>query len=323
VSGRLRIGCQLGPFKGLPEFLDTIRRIEALGFDVATFPDHFGRWAGVWPAIAAAAAVTRTLRLGALTFNNDLWNPVLLARDAATADLLSDGRLELGIGAGWRNADYTITGIRKDSASDRIVRLAESVRLLHRYWQPGEFEVAGRFYSARVPSDRLLPAQTGGIPIFIGGGGRQILGVAASLADTIGVHINLKGGEFKIGTGAADLEQGVVQDAFEERLAWIRSSPRERPEPPELHVFFMEVRGGKTSQEAAATVGPTFGVSEEDVLASPYFLTGPPEEMARKLRGIHTRHGISYFTVREDHMDVMTPVLRALETVGRSEAPVA
>jgi probable F420-dependent oxidoreductase len=313
VTDGIRIGCQLGPFKGAKEFLDTIRRIEALGFDVATFPDHFGRWAGVWPAIAAAASVTRTLRLGALTFNNDFWNPVVLARDAVSADLLSDGRLELGIGAGWRDADYSITGVAKDPAPARIARLAESAQILRRYWQPGEFAFAGQSHNVTVPAERLLPAQAEGIPIFIGGGGRQILRVAARLADTIGVHINLKAGAFTIGAGASDADQGVVQDALEERLGWIRSSQRDLPRPPELHLFFMEVRTGKTSREAATTISSTFGVSDDDVLSSPYFLTGPAEEMAEKLRAIHAREGISYFTVREDHIDVMAPVMRALE----------
>lgn len=314
MTAKIRVGCQMGPFKGTRAFLDTIRRIEALGFNIATFPDHFGRWAGVWPAISAAASVTQTLRLGALTFNNDFWNPVVLARDAVSADLLSDGRLELGLGAGWRDADYAITGVLKDPAPARIARLAESVEVLRRYWQPGEFAFRGQFVTVAVPADRLLPAQQNGIPIFIGGGGQRILRLATRLADTIGVHINLKAGAFTIGTGAADVDQGAVQSALDERLEWIRSGPREVQRDPELQLFFMEVRAGKTSRDAAATVSPTFGVSDEDVLASPYFLTGPTEEMANKLQAINASSGISYFTVREDHIDTMVPVMRALET---------
>ena len=127
MSGRIRVGCQFQAFRGRREFLDTARRVEDLGFAVATFPDHFGGWASPWPSVVAAASVTTTLRLGPMTINNDLWNPIVLARDAASADQLSDGRVELGIGAGWRSADYALAGINEDPPRARIARLGESL----------------------------------------------------------------------------------------------------------------------------------------------------------------------------------------------------
>ena len=145
----LRFGCQFQAFRGRREFLDTARRIEDLGFAVATFPDHFGGWASPWPSVVAAASVTSTLRLGPMTINNDLWNPVVLARDAASADQLSDGRVELGIGAGWRAADYAVAGITEDPPCARIARLAESSLAV----------IRGDFGAGDGDRDRLRPVQ--------------------------------------------------------------------------------------------------------------------------------------------------------------------
>lgn len=313
MSDPIRIGCQFGPFKGSRAFLDVARRLEDEGYDVATVPDHFGGWASVWPSIAAIAGVTSTLRVGTLTINNDLWNPVVLARDAVSADQLSDGRLELGLGAGWRTADYEFTGIHKDPASERIARLGEAIEVLRAYFGPGEVDHDGRHYRAQVPDARLRPVQER-VPIFIGGGGRKILRLAATHADILGVHINLKAGAFSIGTGAADPDQGVVSDSLEERLEWVRSdTPAGRDTAP-LQLFFMEVRASDDARAAAESVAPTFGVSPDDVLASPYFLTGPPQEMAEKLQAVSERYGIGYFTCREDHIETMSSVIALLRT---------
>jgi len=311
MSEPLRFGCQFQAFRGREDFLDTARRLEAVGFDVLTFPDHFGGWAGMWPAIVAAASVTTTLRLGPMTVNNELWNPIVLARDAVSADVLSDGRLELGLGAGWRQADSTIAGIAPRAPGERIERLAESVEILRSYFSPGAFEYDGMFHRASVPAQRILPAQPH-LPIFIGGGGRRIVRLAAAAADIIGVHINLGSSQFAIGRGSTDVAQGVELDAMERRLAWIA---RDRPANlarPELHLFVLEVRRGPSSLEAAATIAPNFGITSEDVVASPWFLTGPVEAMAEKIVAVQARYGISYFTAVEEHADTMVEVMKLL-----------
>lgn len=313
MTGRLRFGCQFQAFRGAREFLDTARRIEALGFDVATFPDHFGGWASVWPSVVAAASVTSTLRLGPMTINNDLWNPVVLARDAVSADVLSDGRLELGLGAGWRDADSTIAGIPRSSPGERIARLAESVAILREYFRPGAFEYEGHHHRASVPAERLHPTQPQ-IPIFIGGGGRHIVRLAAGEADIVGVHINLGGGQFAGGTriDASGTEQGVVLDAFEERLGWIASDRPPSLVAPELHLFLLEVQAGASSFDTAEPIAANYGISSEEVLASPWFLTGPIEEMAEKIASVNARYGISYFTVVESQVDTMHEVMAQL-----------
>ena len=311
MSRRLRFGCQFQAFRGRDEFFDTARRLEANGFDVATFPDHFGGWAGMWPAIVAAASVTSTLRLGPMTVNNELWNPIVLARDAVSADVLSDGRLELGLGAGWRDADTTIAGIAPRAPGERIERLAETVEVLRRYFSPGGFEYEGRFHRASVPVERMLPAQQQ-IPIFIGGGGRRIVRLAATAADIVGVHINLGSSQYALGTGSTDSEQGVEVDALERRLAWIADDRAPELTPPELHVFVLDVRPGSSAVDAAARIAPNFGITPGDVVASPWFLTGTVQEMAEKITAVNERYGISYFTVVEEHADTLAEVMTLL-----------
>jgi probable F420-dependent oxidoreductase len=312
VSDPLRFGCQFQVLRGKREFLDTARRIEDLGFDVATFPDHFGGWASVWPSIVAAASVTSTLRLGPLTINNDLWNPVVLARDAVSADVFSGGRVELGLGAGWREADFAIAGIPQRAPRERIERLAESVAIVRGYCAPGAFEYDGRFHHVRVPADRLRPTQPH-IPIFIGGGGRHILRVAATEADIVGVHVNLGGAGVAIGGRAAEPQaaddRGVLVDAVERRLAWIAGDRPASLAAPELHLYVLDVRRGPSSLRAAEATATSYGISPAAVVESPWFLTGPEEEMARKLVAINERYGISYFTVGEEHADTVHSVM--------------
>jgi probable F420-dependent oxidoreductase len=311
VTNRLRFGCQFQVLRGKREFLDTARRIEDLGFDVATFPDHFGGWASVWPSVVAAASVTSTLRLGPLTINNELWNPVVLARDAASADVLSGGRVELALGAGWREADFAIAGIAPRAPRERIARLAESVAIVRGYFRPGTFEYDGHFHQVKVPADRLRPTQPE-IPIFIGGGGRHIVRLAAAVADIVGVHINLGVGQFAIGTGSTDSEQGVVVDALEQRLGWIATDRPASLPSPELHLFLLEVKPGASSLEEAEAIAVNYGISPGEVVASPWFLTGPVEEMAEKVAAVNERYGISYFTVVESQVDTMHEVMTRL-----------
>ena len=299
MSGRIRIGCQFQAFRGRREFLDTARRVEDLGFAVATFPDHFGGWASPWPSVVAAASVTTTLRLGPMTINNDLWNPAVLARDAASADQLSDGRVELGIGAGWRSADYAVAGISEDPPRARIARLADSLTAIRGYFAHGE---------------GLRPVQPA-LPIFVGGGGRQILRLAATAADIVGVHVNLGGSGVTIGASTSEAEQppddrGVLVDAIERRLSWIANDRPPALPAPELHLYVLDVRHGASSLEAAEETAKSYGVSPTAVVDSPWFLTGPEEEMARKLTAVNERYDISYFTVGEEHADTLHAVMR-------------
>lgn len=138
-------------------------RAESAGYDVLLMPDHFGRQLSPFPALAVAAAATTTLRVGTLVACNDFRHPLVLAKEAATLDLLSDGRLELGIGAGWHAGDYTETGMRFDDPGVRVARLKEAIELVRRAWTGETFSFEGANYSARGYRGGPLPVQQRGL----------------------------------------------------------------------------------------------------------------------------------------------------------------
>jgi probable F420-dependent oxidoreductase len=164
------------------------RRVEAWGYDAIGIGDHFspGTLAAV-PALMAAAAATSTLRVTCTVFDNDYRHPALLAKEAATIDLLGDGRLEFGIGAGWQKGEYDQTGIPFEPPAVRVERLEEAVRIITGLWAGGPFSFAGRHYTIRALENAPRPVQRPQPPIFIGGGGKRLLGCAAREADIVGL----------------------------------------------------------------------------------------------------------------------------------------
>ena len=151
-SRKFRFGVQLHTAATGEEWAAAARRAEELGYSTLFVPDHFGDQLAPVPALVAAAAATSTLRIGGLVFDNDYKHPVVLAKEAATIDLLSDGRLELGIGAGWMNTDYEQSGIPQDAAGVRISRMEEAVAVLRGLFADGPFSFADSSYSLTASS---------------------------------------------------------------------------------------------------------------------------------------------------------------------------
>src|SRR6266700_1113127 len=173
---------------------DRARAVESMGYSTLYLPDHFGDQLGPIAALMAAADATTTLRIGSLVFDNDYRHPVVLAKEAATLDLLSEGRLDFGIGAGWMVYDYEQSGIPFDSAGTRIDRLAEGLTIIKRLFAGGEVSFAGRHYSISGIEGAPLPVQKPHPPIVIGGGGRKMLELAAREANTVNVNFDLRAG---------------------------------------------------------------------------------------------------------------------------------
>ena len=183
-----RFGVQLRGASSGHEWREKCRRVEALGYDTLAVADHFPRGLGPFVALATAAAVTDRIRVGAFVFANDFRHPAVLAKEAATLDLLSDGRLEVGIGAGWLRSEYEATGIPFDRAGVRIDRLAEAVSLIKRLWTEDSVTFQGRFYQATDLSILPRPVQAPHPPVMVGGGGQRILSLAARHADIVALN---------------------------------------------------------------------------------------------------------------------------------------
>jgi probable F420-dependent oxidoreductase len=306
-----RFGVHVHAHTSRDAWLSTCRTAEQLGFAVLTVPDHIGPEGGVWAALATAALVTERLRVGPLVLNSDYWNPAILSREAATTDLLSGGRLELGLGAGWNRADYAAAGLTMPPASERIEKLAESVRVLRAGFEGKPLHITGRYHKLDSESPWCVPQQRP-LPILIGGGCRRVLSLAGAVADIVSINRNLRHGSAAAPTAGLAAQQGLYEQDLQAKLAWVSAAAAGRPTQPELHTFILRAVPTSSRRDAAEEVGRAYGVGPDDALASPHFLIGTNHEMAEDLRQRRERWGFSYFTVREESMSALAPVVREL-----------
>src|SRR6266571_6965998 len=184
----MRFATQSGSAPSGQEWIDRAKRLEALGYDTLAMPDHMigGAWAAM-PALAVAATVTQKLRVGTLVVDNDFRNPTVFARECATLDVLTNGRFELGIGAGWLDRDYQSTGIAFDRGRVRVARLAEAVTLMKRLFTEEQVTFAGEYYRVEKAECRPKPVQQPYPPFLIAGGGPDILALAGREANIVAI----------------------------------------------------------------------------------------------------------------------------------------
>ena len=283
------------------------RRAEADGWSVLTVADHLDDQYAVIPAIQAAADATTTLRVGALVLCNDYRHPVVTAKELATIDVLSDGRLEAGLGAGWMTSDYEQAGIALDPAGTRIDRMVEALDVLDALWGDEPANHAGAHYSITGLDGRPKPVQRPRPPVLIGGGGKRVLSIAGRRADIVGINVNLAKGVID-----ADAGPDGSAERTDEKVGWVRDAAGARFDDLELQVrvhltIVTDDRAGTADALAAG-----FGLSPEAALASPHSLVGTVEEICDELLARRDRWGISYIGVSLDAMDAMTPVVARL-----------
>lgn len=288
---------------------DQARRIESLGYSAITIPDHLDDQLGPVAALMAAAGATTTLRIATMVFCNDFRHPAALAKEAATLDLLSDGRLELGIGAGWMTSDYAQAGIELDPPGVRIERLEEAVIIVKQLLTGDACSFEGRHYRVDGLVGSPTPVQQP-VPIMIGGGGRKMLGVAARHADVVGLNLSLAAGVIDSSVGA----DGTVE-ATERKLGWVRDAAGDRSDSLELqvrvHLTMVTATPGERNDVAAALAGG-FGLNPDEALASPYALVGTVDQLVDTLLERRDRWGITRIGISLDAMDAFAPVVDAL-----------
>ena len=287
------------------DWLATARRAEALGYDVVSVPDHLVGGLGPIAALAAAAAATTRIRLGGFVFANDYRHPAMLAKEAATIDLLSGGRLELGIGAGWMRSEYEAAGFPFDPPPVRLARLEESIHLLTLLFADEPTTFAGEHY--RVTDLALVPkpVQRPRPPILVGGGGRRLLELAARQADIVGLAPASRD------DGTLD-PASITAAATARKAAWVREAAGSRFDALELNVYVYAVEATEDRQAAAQRLADAFALSADEVIASPHALIGSVQGMVEELRERREWYGISHVTVGEDLMDALAPVVARL-----------
>jgi len=289
------------------QWRDRARAIESMGYAALYLPDHFGEQPGPVAALMSAADATTRLRIGSLVFDNDYRHPVVLAKEAATLDLLSAGRLDLGIGAGWMVSDYQQAGIPYDSAGTRIDRLAETVTIIKKFFGGGEFSFTGKHYSIKGLEGAPSPVQKPHPPILLGGGGRKMLSLAAREANIVHVNYNLNEGRIN-----PKLVQTGMAEATDEKLAWIKEAAGDRFDAIELGftVFFANVTEDRES--LASALAPSMGFEPRNVLEMPHFLIGTVEQIEEDLKLRRERYGFSDVIVPGEATESLAPIVERL-----------
>ena len=296
------------------EWLSHVKHVEDLGY--ATFlirdhfvPDFFGEQFAPLIALTAAAGVTSRLRIGTIVIDNDYRHPVMLAKEAATLDFLSGGRLELGLGAGWLEREYESAGMTYDRAGVRIDRLSEAIQVVKGLFGDGPFCFAGSHY--RI--DRLdvfpKPVQRPHPPILIGGGKRRVLTLAGREADIVGILTT------SVATGTViDDPSERVAPAIREKLDWIRAGAGDRFDQIELSLIPTLLVTDDAPGRAAQLIEDRSwdGITVDDVLAMPSLLIGTLEEIVETIRQRRDEFGFSYYIVSDKIAEAFAPIVERL-----------
>lgn len=286
-------------------WLETVRRIEALGYDSLSWPDHFVRGFEPVAAMAAAAIATERLRLSGFVFDNDFRHPVVLAMSAGSIDILSNGRLELGIGAGWLKEEYDLSGIPFDPAGVRIARLEEAVQLLKMLLSGEKTTFSGEFYTVDGLQIPPVPVQKPHPPLVIGGGSPKILSLAARHADIVGITTRA------LPDGSKDAAD-MTAAATERKIGWVREAAGDRFSEIELNTICPTVEITNDRRAAAERIAAGLPVTADEVLDSPAVLLGTVDEIAETLRERRERFGFSYVVILEPVVDAFAPVVERL-----------
>ncbi len=302
-----RFGVMAARARSASEWVDTAKKAEDLGYSALLMPDHFGDQLAPIAALSTAAAVTDTLRVGALVFANDFRHPAYLAKEMATLDLLSEGRLEVGMGAGWMTTDYATTGMTHDRAGVRIDRMIEGIGVLRGLWGEDAYSFDGEHYTITEMDGLPKPVQDGGPPIIVGGGGKRVLSTAARMADIVGVNPNV--GEGTVGPEAI---KSMSSEATEEKLGWVREAAGDRFDDIEISLLKFVTMVTDDRDAVAEKVGGGMGMDAATILASPHTLVGSAEQIAEELIEQRERWQGSYVTVQSDAIDSFAPVVAAL-----------
>jgi len=298
------VQCSTPPDYSPTAWAELARTCEGLGYSVLTVADHFDNQYAPVPALMAAADATTTLRVGALVLCTDYTHPVVIAKEAATLDLLSEGRFELGLGAGWMTTDYAQSGIEFDAAGTRIERLEEAVSVIAGLWSDAPCTFDGNHYRVTALDSRPKPHQQPRPPILIGGGGRKVLSLAGRHADIVGLNVDLRRGVIDAAAGP-----NATDAATEQKLTWIREAAGARFDSLELHVRVHLAAVTDDRNAMADTLGPAFGLTPAQALRSPHALAGTVGQIADDLIERRERWGISYIGVGLDALHELAPVV--------------
>jgi probable F420-dependent oxidoreductase len=302
------------------EWTDRAKRVEDLGYSALHLADHFlgpgeaiegtnhpiQELAAV-PAIASAAAATQSLRVGCRVFCMDYRHPVVLAKEAATLDLLSDGRLEMGIGAGWLRSEYEAVGIAFDKAGARIERLEETIGVVKGLMAGGQFVHHGKAFDIEGFEGVPKPVQRPHPPLMIGGGGPKVLSLAGREADIVSLNFDNSAGVL----GAEGFQSGSA-DETAKKIGWVKDAAGPRFDDIELEIGAYMTMVTDQAEAMAGGMGGAMGFSVEEMLAHPHALIGSVDAICEELERRRDLYGISYVSVPDSALEPFAPVVARL-----------
>ncbi|HYM83690.1 MAG TPA: TIGR03621 family F420-dependent LLM class oxidoreductase [Candidatus Dormibacteraeota bacterium] len=290
---------------------ETARRAEAIGYSGLVFTDHLLDQLAPIPAMATVAAATERLRVGTFVINNDLRHPAMLAQDLATIDVLSAGRLDIGIGAGWNEPEYRAIGVPFEPIGRRVARLTEAVAILKGAFAGEPFTFEGEHYRVEALEGRPLPAQRPRPPFLVGGGGRRILTLAAREADIVGLAPRI------LPSGRTD-PRSLTLEAAEEKVAWVREAAGRRFDTLVINVYPSvspvivtdrpRAEAGRLADRLLARTG--IAIAPEELLESPHIWMGSIDGLTEKVRTLRERLGVTSFML--GGVDELAPLVERL-----------
>lgn len=298
------------------DFVESCRRGERYGYDTVFAADHLGI-ASPFPALVAAAEATQRLRVGTLVLNASFWNPTLLAREVATTDVLTGGRLELGLGAGHMKWEFDEAGIAWEPFGARADRLRQTIERLRReFAQDGYEQQAALRGDFDIPV--LRPVQRRGLggcgpPLIVGGTGDRILRLAAEQADIISIA-----GAFQIhGQPPGTMRIATAAEA-DERVRYARECAGERAEHIEWHALTQVVVETDDRRAAAGKLAQRYGhlMSPDEILQTPFIFIGTIEQIAQQVLRNRDRYSFTYYTVHGPYMDTFAPVIDRVRAIS-------
>ena len=310
MSGHaFRFGClSMDPLLSARDLVARAARYRDLGFTTFQVSDHFDR-SPMAPLVSLAAVATAVddIRVGTLVLANDFRHPAVLAKELATLDLISEGRLEVGLGAGWMTADYAASGIPLERPGLRIDRLSQSVSILDSVLRAdGPVTLEGEHYRVAGLSSVPPPVQRPRPPLLIGGGGRRILTLAAQVADIVSINLSVQEG-----TVGPQASRSSVAEASDEKLAWVRTAAGPRMESLELHLlaYWACITDEPKSEAERQIAVRGLSLTPDELLRSPHCLIGPVEDLVERMHRLRERWQVNYVTFYGEDADEMAPLI--------------
>jgi probable F420-dependent oxidoreductase len=302
-----RFGVQASKAASRHEWVEMAKKAETHGYDVLTMPDHFDDQLAPVPALMTAADATTSLRIGALVWDNDYKHPLVLAKELATMDVLSDGRLEIGIGAGWMRSDYDTAGMQYDSPGVRIDRFIEGVDVIRGHMGADVFSYSGKHYTIANLNGLPKPVQQPCPPILVGGGGKRVLTYAAREVDIVGIN-----GTLTAGVVGPEAIASMTAEAVDEKVVIVAEAGAHRLNDIEMNVraFFVNVTDDRA--QAVSGMASLIRVPEEMIENTPFALIGSPQRIIEDLLARRERWGFSYVIVGAQDIESFSPVVAAL-----------